>query len=116
VADCAFYPRKDFLIAKLDRETPVWKAPLWSWVKHLRAWPLTAEALAGAFLYSQAPYLQSFVEVRVETSKDQVRLIPYGASGRLRWRELEMFGVVMPLGKTSEDTVEFIVPMSKRPT
>src|SRR5207244_1508387 len=50
VADCAFFPRKDFVIAKLDRETPAWKAPLWLWVKHLRAWPLTAEALAGAFL------------------------------------------------------------------
>jgi len=29
VPDCAFYPRKDFLIEKLDRETPAWKEPLW---------------------------------------------------------------------------------------
>jgi hypothetical protein len=65
-------------------------------------------------MYSQAPYLQSFVEVRVENSKDQVRLIPYGASGPLRWHELETFAAVMPLGKTGDDTVEFIVPMSKR--
>ncbi len=47
VADCAFYPRKDALIDKLDRETPAWKKPLWLWVKHLHAWPLTAESMAG---------------------------------------------------------------------
>jgi uncharacterized membrane protein HdeD (DUF308 family) len=114
VPDCAFYPRKDFLIEKLDRETPAWKTPLWLWVKHLRAWPLTAESMAGAFLYSQAPYLQSFVEVRVENSKAQVRLIPHGTRGPLRWRELETFGAVMPTRKTGEDPVEFVIPMSRR--
>jgi hypothetical protein len=114
VPDCAFYPRKDFVIDKLDRETPAWKAPLWLWAKDFRAWPLTAEAVAGAFLYSQAPYLQSFVEVRVENSKDQVRLIPHGAGGPLRWRELETFGALMPAGKTGEDVVEFVIPMSRR--
>jgi uncharacterized membrane protein HdeD (DUF308 family) len=114
VPDCAFYPRKDFLIAKLDRETPAWKKPLWLWVKHLRAWPVTAETMAGAFVYSRAPYLQSFVEVRVENSKDQVRLIARGARGPLHWRELETFGSVMPAGKTGEDVVEFVVPMSGR--
>src|SRR4029077_15016675 len=46
LADCAFYPRKDFVIHKLDRETPGWKVPLWWWVKHLQAWPLTAESVA----------------------------------------------------------------------
>jgi hypothetical protein len=114
VPDCAYYPRKDFLIDKLDRETPAWKTPLWLWVKHLHGWPLTAEAMAGAFMYNQAPYLQSFVEVRVENSKDQVRLIPHGDKGPLRWRELETFGAIMPIGKTGEDTVEFVLPMSKR--
>jgi uncharacterized membrane protein HdeD (DUF308 family) len=114
VPDCAFYPRKDFLIDKLDRETPVWKEPLWLWVKYLHGWPLTAESLAGAFLYNRAPYLQSFVEVRVENSKDQVRLIPYGARGPLRWRELETYGAVKPSGVTGEDTVEFVIPNSKR--
>jgi hypothetical protein len=116
VADCAYYPRKDFLIDKLDRETPASKRPLWLWVKHLRAWPLTAESLAGAFVYSRAPYLQSFVEIRVETSKEQVRLIPHAATGRLSWRGLETLGVVMPSDKTGADPVEFVVPMSRRQT
>jgi hypothetical protein len=114
VPNCAYYPRKDFLIEKLDRETPAWKTPLWLWVKRFQAWPLTAETMAGAFRYNRAPYLQSFVEVRVENSKDQVRLIARGASGPLRWRELETFGAAIPPGKTGEDTVEFIVPMSRR--
>jgi uncharacterized membrane protein HdeD (DUF308 family) len=112
VADCAFYPRRDVLIDKLDRETPAWKRPLWTWVKHLRAWPLTAESMAGAFLYSRAPYLQSFVEVRVENSRDRVRLIPHAANGPLHWQELQTFGALVPTDNTREDTVEFIFPMS----
>jgi uncharacterized membrane protein HdeD (DUF308 family) len=113
VPNCAFFPRKDFIIDKLDRETPMWKKPLWAWVKRLHAWPLTVESVSAAFLYNRAPYLQSFVEVRVENSKDQVRLIPHGASGPLRWRELETFGALMPVGKTGEDPVEFVVPMPR---
>jgi hypothetical protein len=112
--DCAFYPRKDFLIGKLDRETPAWKEPLWLWVKHLRAWPLTAESMGGAFLYNRAPYVQSFVEVRVENSANQVRLILHGANGPLRWRELETFGTLVPGEKAGEDVVAFVVPMSGR--
>ncbi len=111
VPDGAFFPRKDFLIEKLDRETPAWKMPLWQWVKRLKGWPLTAETLAGAFNFNHAPYLQSFVEVRVEGSKNQVRLIPYGANGPLHWRDLDTFGAVMPAGKTEDDHVEFVIPM-----
>jgi uncharacterized membrane protein HdeD (DUF308 family) len=111
---CAFYPRKDLVIDKLDRETPAWKKPLWWWAKELHGWPLTAESLAGAFTYNRAPYLQSFVEVRVENSRDQVRLIPHGANGPLRWRELEAFGAVMPSEKTEEDPVQFVFPMPRK--
>jgi uncharacterized membrane protein HdeD (DUF308 family) len=114
VADCAFYPRKQAVIDKLDRETPAWKAPLWWWVKRLHAWPVTAESVAGAFLYNRAPYFQSFVEVKVENSKDQVRLVPHGANGQLRWRDLETFGALVPLGKTGDDRVEFVFPMARR--
>jgi hypothetical protein len=112
--DCAYYPRKDTLIEKLNRETPAWKEPLWWWVKNLRAWPVTTEAVAGAFVYSRAPFLQSFVEIRVENSKNQVRLIPHGANGPLRWRELDTFGALKPAAKNGEDMVEFVVPMLRR--
>jgi uncharacterized membrane protein HdeD (DUF308 family) len=111
VPDCAFYPRKDFVIAKLDRETPAWKKPLWWWAKDLHGWPLTAEALAGAFTYSRSPYLQSFVEIRVENSRGRLRLIPHSTSGPLRWRELETFGALVPIGKTGEDLAEFVFSM-----
>jgi hypothetical protein len=113
VPDCGYFPRKDFLIDKLDRETPFWKRPLWWWVKYLRAWPVTAESVAGAFLYNRAPYIQSFVEIRVENSKNQVRLIPHGANGPLRWRELETFGALTPSGNKGEEAAEFIIPMSR---
>jgi hypothetical protein len=113
VPDCAFYPRTDVVVEKLDRETPIWKAPLWQWTKYLKAWPFTAEALAPAFDYNRAPYLRSFVEVRVENSMNRVRFIPHGVSGPLRWRELEAFGAMMPAENSSADIVEFIVPMLK---
>ena len=109
--DCAFYPRRDFLIDKLDRETPAWKEPLWFWVKNFRAWPFTAESLAGAFLYNRAPYLQSFVEVRVENSKNRVTLVAHGVNGALHWRDLETFGDVRPAGTTADDVVQLILPM-----
>jgi hypothetical protein len=111
VPDCAFFPRTDVLIDKLDRETPAWKVPLWQWVKRLGGWPFTAETLAGAFSYERAPYFHSFVEVRVERSKDRVRMIPHGANGPLRWRDLETFGAVVPAGKTASDNVEFVVAL-----
>lgn len=114
VPDCAYFPRRDFLIDKLDRETPTWKVPLWQWTKHLKAWPFTAETLAPAFDYNRAPYIQSFIEVRVEGSKDRVRLIPHGARGPLRWRELDSFGALVPAEKSGDDIVEFIVPMPRR--
>jgi calcineurin-like phosphoesterase family protein len=114
VPDCTFFPRTDFLTAKLDREMPAWKTPLWLWTKYLRAWPFSAEAMAGAFDYDKAPYFQSFVEVRVEGSANRVRLIPHGANGPLRWRQMQTFGAIMPAGKTGDDWVEFVVDMRQK--
>jgi len=111
VRDCAYFPRTDAVIAKLDRDTPAWKMPLWLWAKKLHAWPATAETLAGAFDYSRAPFFQSFVEIRVESSANRIRLIPHGANGPLRWCDLETFGTIMPAGKSRDDFVEFAVPM-----
>jgi uncharacterized membrane protein HdeD (DUF308 family) len=115
VPDCAYFPEKAAVVAKLDRDTPFWKMPLWLWAKYLRAWPATAETTAAAFDYSRAPFFQSFVEVRVEGSANHVRLIPHSATGPLRWRELQTFGAIMPPGKMATDFVEFVVPMPARP-
>lgn len=114
LADCAYFPRRDVVVSKLDADTPSWKMPLWIWAKDFRAWPLTAETVAGAFDYSRAPFFQSFVEVRVEGSANRVRLIPHGANGPLLWRELQTFGAIKPAGKTDLDPVEFVVPLPLR--
>jgi hypothetical protein len=111
VPDCTFFPRTDFLLSKLDSEMPVWKMPLWFWVKSLRAWPFSAEAVAGAFDYNRAPFLQSFVEVRVEDSAKRVRIIPHGVDGPLRWRQMQLYGSIKPADKGANDIVEFVWPM-----
>jgi uncharacterized membrane protein HdeD (DUF308 family) len=114
LADCAYFPRRDVVVSKLDTDTPSWKMPIWIWAKDFRAWPLTAETVAGAFDYSRAPFFQSFVEVRVEGSANRVRLIPHGANGPLVWRDLQTFGAIKPADKTDLDLVEFVVPLRRK--
>ncbi|MGE3808477.1 MAG: metallophosphoesterase, partial [Gemmataceae bacterium] len=112
VPACAHYPRADQLTAKLDRETPAWKQPIWWWIKYVNAWPSSAESVASVFDYNRAPFYQSFMEIRVEGSKNQVRLLLYGCNGRLRWRDLHHQGQIIPDGQSEDDFVEFVVPMS----
>jgi uncharacterized membrane protein HdeD (DUF308 family)/3',5'-cyclic AMP phosphodiesterase CpdA len=109
-----YFPRKDAVTAKLDAQTPVWKMPLWLWVKHFSGWPFSGYIMSAAFDHTKAPYFQSFVEVQVRNSKDEVALIPHGANGPLRWRELENFRALMPAGKTEDDHVEFTIKMPPR--
>lgn len=111
VPDCAYYPRTDAIVAKLDQETPRWKQPLWYWVKRFQAWPSSPEAVASAFDFNRAPFYQSFMEVRVEPRAKVVRLLLHGPNGRLRWRDLQIHGQVVPEGKTPDDLVEFPVAM-----
>ncbi|MCI0380713.1 MAG: metallophosphoesterase [Gemmataceae bacterium] len=107
VQECGFYPRADALTASLDANTSTWKRPLWYWVKHLDAWPSSPEAVASAFNYDRAPFFQSVMEVRVEASTNTVRFWLYGASGRLRWRDLHVHDERIPNGQASDDLVEF---------
>jgi uncharacterized membrane protein HdeD (DUF308 family) len=109
--DWTYFPRKDAIIKKLDAQTPFWKMPLWLWVKYFKGWPLSGYILSAAFNHNKAPFFQSFVEVQVLHSKKEVRFIPYGANGPLRWRELENYEAWMPAGKTPDDRVDFIVKM-----
>jgi uncharacterized membrane protein HdeD (DUF308 family) len=109
-----YFPRKDAVINKLDAQTPFWKMPLWLWVRDFKAWPLSGYIMSAAFDHNKAPFFQSFVEIQVRNSKDEVRFIPHGANGPLRWRDLENFQALMPPGKMENDRVEFIVPMPPR--
>ena len=109
--DWTYFPRKDAIINKLDAQTPFWKMPLWLWVKHLSGWPFSGYIMSAAFDHNKAPFFQSFVEVQVLSSKKEVRFIPYGANGPLRWRDLENYEAWVPRGKTPDDRVDFIVKM-----
>jgi uncharacterized membrane protein HdeD (DUF308 family) len=108
-----YFPRKDAVIAKLDEQTPRWKMPLWLWVKHFSGWPFNGYIMSAAFDHTRAPFFQSFVEVQVSNTKSEVRLLPHGAAGRLRWRDLQNFESLLPAGKTEGDFVEFIIPMTR---
>ncbi|HZN31693.1 MAG TPA: metallophosphoesterase [Xanthobacteraceae bacterium] len=110
VADSAFYPSTAALRAKLEAETPLWKKPIWYWIKWLDAWPFAIESLSGVFDFNYAPFFQSFMEVRVERSRNRVVFALHGIDGPLRWRDLDMRGAVVPEGVTPDGPVEFVVP------
>jgi uncharacterized membrane protein HdeD (DUF308 family) len=109
-----YFPRKDAIIAKLNAQTPTWKMPLWLWVKHFSAWPFTGYIMSSAFDHNKAPFFQSFVEVQVRNSKNEVAFLVHGANGQLRWRELENFRKLLPERKTEDDLVEFAFKMPPR--
>jgi len=110
-ADWAFYPGTDAVRTKLERETPAWKRPFWWWLTLANAWPSSPETFSGIFDFNRAPYFQSFMEVRVEGSKNQVRLVLYGADGPLKWRDLQKGGDVVEKGQSLDSAVEFVLPM-----
>ncbi|HEX6163356.1 MAG TPA: metallophosphoesterase [Vicinamibacterales bacterium] len=112
LSDFAFYPRTDALAAKLDAETPFWKRPAWWWVHRFGAWPFSAEALSAVFDFNRAPFFQSFVEVRVERSRERVVIAVIGVDGPLRWRDLQIGGAVIPAGRSDDDPAEFVLPLS----
>jgi uncharacterized membrane protein HdeD (DUF308 family) len=109
-----YFPRTDTIIDKLDAQTPVWKMPLWLWVKHYSGWPFSGYIMSAAFDHNKAPFFQSFVEIQVLNSKNEVRFLPHGANGRLRWRELENYRALMPQEKSGDDLAEFIIKMPTR--
>jgi 3',5'-cyclic AMP phosphodiesterase CpdA len=114
VAEWAFYPSRAELVAKIDFHTPRWKWPFWIWTKRYGSWPFSVEWLSAAFDYNVAPFFQSFVEVRVEPSAGQVRLLPWGVHGRLRWADMQSAPRWRPDGSTPGDPVEIVVRLPAR--
>ncbi len=106
-ATWAYYPSRREVTAKIADTTPSWKRPFWWWTKYLGAWPFSAEWLSAAFDVNTAPFMQSFVEVRVEPSAKRIRIIPYGVHGRLNWSDFDRSGMT---GEGSE-FVEWAIPM-----
>jgi len=107
----AFYPATAPIVAKIDANTPLWKAPAWWWTKQFRSWPFSPEWLSAAFDYNVAPFFQSFIEIRVEPSARRVRLLPYGVHGRLRWADLDTSPGLQSVGSSPDSLVEWVFPM-----
>jgi hypothetical protein len=110
-AEWAFYPSRDAVSRKLESRTPWWKRPAWWWTSHFNAWPFSAEWLSALFDYNVAPFFQSFVEVRVESSANRIRLLPYGVHGQLRWHDVSHSAALRPPGAGDDALVEWRVPM-----
>lgn len=106
----AFYPSPESVRAKLDAETPAWKLPFWLWIRRFGAWPLSIETLSGMFDFNHAPFFQSFVEVRVQASKNRVVFLLHGANGPLRWRDLHTSGPTLAEAGRPDDLVQFTIP------
>jgi uncharacterized membrane protein HdeD (DUF308 family) len=109
--DYAFYPTKAQLMQKVEKHTSWYKYPLWWYTKKFDAWPFSTEWLSAAFDYNSAPFFQSFCEVKVETSQNRVRVIPYSNHGRLRWRDMTATAGSMPPGASVDDFAEWVFPM-----
>lgn len=109
--DWANYPAREPFMHKIDSLTPKWKYPAWIWLKKYNGYPFSAEWLSAAFDYNQAPYFQSFMEVKVEKSRNRIRLIPYGIHGQLRWSEVEYGGVGKPVAAKVNELAEWVFPM-----
>lgn len=110
-SEWAYYPTRDDVARKIQLKTPWWKRPAWWWVDRHHAWPFEPEYLSALFDYNVAPFFQSFMEVRVEPSARQVRLLPYGVHGRLRWRDLSRSAIMNAGIGGRDDFVEWILPM-----
>lgn len=109
--DWMYYPPKRDVVAKINATTPFWKRPVWWWTKKMDAWPFSAEWLSAVFDQNVAPFFQSFIEVKVEPSKNRVRLIPHGIFGRLRWSDVDVSNTLRPT-ENADDFIEWTVPLS----
>jgi hypothetical protein len=109
----AFYPNREVVNEKIEAQTPWWKRPAWWWTRQLGAWPFSAEWLSAVFDYNNAPFFQSFVEVRVEPSAGRIRIVPYGVHGPLRWSDLAKSPGVRPADATENATGEWVIPMMR---
>lgn len=112
-ATWAHYPSTRDVHAKINASTPWWGRPAWWWTRDLGAWPFSAEWLSALFDSNEAPFFQSFVEVRVEPSAGLVRVRPWGIYGPLRWADLDASPDLRPRGATDDTPVEWVVPWSE---
>ena len=109
-SEWAFFPNRAMVVSRIQATVPLWKRPAWIWTQQFGGWPFSAEWLSAAFDVNEAPFYQSFMEVRVESSQNRLRLIPYGVHGQLRYRDLEMSSMANGTDQDLNAAVEWIVP------
>jgi uncharacterized membrane protein HdeD (DUF308 family) len=109
----AFYPSYDPLVKKIEDNTAWFKYPIWQWTKHLSGWPFSAEFLSAMFDYNVSPFFQSFMEIKVERSKNRVVLVPYSNQGRIKWSEMTSTQGSRPAGASLDDYAEWIIPLAR---
>jgi 3',5'-cyclic AMP phosphodiesterase CpdA len=106
----AFYPSRKPLEEKIEANNSMLKKPAWWWTKEKDGWPFSAEWLSAAFDYNVAPFFQSFMEIRVERSKNQLRLIPYGVHGQLKWDDFQR-SEIFNQSRSGEKKAEWVLPL-----
>ena len=104
----AIYPSRQQVVSKIEATAPFWKRPAWFWTRQFGGWPFSAEWLSAAFDSNQAPFFQSFLEIKVEPSQQRLRLIPWGVNGRLKYSDLQRSSLMT---QPANDEIEWIVPL-----
>ncbi len=111
--DYAFYPSNAPLVKKIETNTSWYKYPAWWYTRKFDGWPFSAEWLSAAFDYNVSPFFQSFMEIRVEKSKNRVLFVPYSQNGRLRWKDITSTEGARINGSTPDDLAEWSMPLTK---
>jgi hypothetical protein len=52
------------------------------------------------------------MEIKVEKSRNRIRLIPYGIHGQLRWSDFEYGGTAKPASAHDDGFAEWVLPMN----
>lgn len=105
----AYYPSTKAVQDKLGAQTPGWKRPALWWIRWARGWPVSVETLSGLFDFNKAPFFQSFMEVQVRRSRNEVRYVLHGVDGPLRWRDLDRS--FTPADAGPDDDAAFVFPL-----
>lgn len=106
----AIYPGRLQVESKIDATAQFWKRPAWFWTRKFGGWPFSAEWLSAAFDSNQAPFYQSFLEIKIEPTRHQLRLIPWGVNGRLKYSDLQRSS---SMTQPAEDEIEWVIPLNK---
>jgi hypothetical protein len=104
----AHYPTRQAVTSMLNANLPSWVRPLWWWTQTFDGYPFASDVLSTAFDFDRSPFLNSFVVVEVDSVARQVKVIPYGVKGRLKWSD---FGIHGNVKVVPQEEAEWIIPM-----